>query len=128
MSNNKIYLPYEIKLKILSYLSYTEVAQINNSRHIYYRLCKHIDVPIVYKEGAFNNINGGCFYCNEKLGSSYNINMCICIKAMEPLELTFKYPCVCSNCTKDISRGNQYRVICKCCGNYSMHIGITSFS
>jgi len=128
MSNNKIYLPYEIKIKILTYLSYTEVAKIINSRDVFHNLCKDIDVPIIYKNGSFNNINGGCFYCNEKLGYSYNINMCKCINAMEPLELTFKYPCVCSNCSRDISRGNQYRIICKSCGKYSMHVGITSFS
>jgi len=128
MSDKPLYIPDEIKIHILNFLTYTEIAQITKNRRVFYNAVKDVAVPIRYKSGAFNNIHDMCFYCPTPIGTNYNINMCECRFAMDPLGLGFRYPSVCVGCTREISRGNQMRVLCRCCGKQSMHIGIACFS
>jgi ribosomal protein L32 len=131
MSNNSTsyyYLPDEIKRHILSFIPYAEIARIVGNRNVFYDAIKNITVPICYKMGAYNNINDMCFYCPTHIGSNYNINMCRCRSALIPLKVGFGYPSVCTGCTRKISRGEQMRALCRCCGKQSMHIGIVCFS
>ncbi len=119
-----IIIPFEIKIYIFEFLTYKDIAKLDHGRIIFYKLSKHIYVPQKYKYGAFNNMLNKCFYCPTDLGCNYNINLCDCISIMKDLDLEFKFPSVCFKCTKTTKRGEQSRIMCKCCGKYTIHLGL----
>jgi len=125
MTFSKNKLPYEVIMNIMSYLNYSDIVKFENGRHIFYKITSHIYAPHAYKAGAFNNLSNMCFYCPSPIQQHYNVNICRCNIIMKDLKLDFNFPSVCFKCTKEITRGHQERIMCKLCGNKSIHVGIT---
>ena len=114
-------------IHVCKFLNYHEISKFDKSRNTFCKfMSEHkLSNKVIY--GLYNNYYKKCFYCPNDLSNNCNINLCSCFNI--PENNTFSsYPYTCTNCTSYINRGNQIKKICKLCGQYSIHLGISFLS
>lgn len=92
------YLPNEIVMKILSYISYDIVIKVSPDITFFSTYMQYLfpKMELSYISGIFNNTKGKCFICSDILQDTYVLCMCDCSSIL--LNNNLNYPKICYNC------------------------------
>ena len=92
------YLPNEIVMNILSYISYDIVIKVSPDVTFFSTYMQYLfpKMELSYISGIFNNTKGKCFICSDILQDTYVLCMCDCSSIL--LNNNLNYPKICYNC------------------------------
>lgn len=122
------YLPNEIVMNILSYISYDIVIKVSPDVTFFSTYMQYLfpKMELSYISGIFNNTKGKCFICSDILQHTYVLCMCDCSSIL--LNNNLNYPKICYNCC-DQKFHKKKHLLSNCfkCSKKTQHLTIRDY-